>query len=165
MLSTITVIALLSCPINRPKTRLLPLLWSWTKYDHELTLHKIVTTRTWYCMCVLCLTMCIFGCLWNCICAHGYQSVSYEGLNTHMGKWQTVQGKHIIFYVWKNLTSKSSYLDVGYIKFLQMHYSFGEMHYLHALSFRKVIKSISKNFKVQYVKTINCPIDYENDTR
>ena len=44
-----------------------------------------------------------------------------------------------------------------------MHCSFGEMHYLHALSFRKVIKSISKNFKVQYVKTINCPIDYEND--
>jgi len=44
-----------------------------------------------------------------------------------------------------------------------MHYSFGEMHYLHALSFRKVIKSISKNFKVPYVKTSNCPIDYEND--
>ena len=153
VLSTVTVIALLSCPINRPKTRLLPLLWSWTKYDHELTLHKIATTRTWYCMCVLCLTMCIFGCLWNWICAHGYQSVSYEGLNTHMGKWQTVQGKHIIFYVWKNLTSKSNYLDVGYIHFYKCivdldDHVFSEMHYLHALNFRKVIKSMSKNFIV-----------------
>ena len=115
--------------------------------------YKIVTTRTWYCMCVLCLTMCIFGCLWNCFCAHGYQSVSYEGLNTHMGKWQTVQGKHIIFYVWKNLTSKSNYLDVGYIHFYKCivdldDHVFSEMHYLHALNFRKVIKSMSKNFIV-----------------
>lgn len=49
--------------------------------------------------------------------------------------------------------------------FLQMHCSFGEMHYLHALSFRKVMKSIFKNFVVQHGKNIDCPIDYENDSR
>ena len=58
----VTIIVYVFCPSNGLKTRLLLLLSSYTKYDHELTLHKIVNAKNLACMCVLFVHLvCMFG--------------------------------------------------------------------------------------------------------
>ena len=74
------------------------LLSNCTKYDHELTLHKIVNARNWAYMCVLFVHMCIMVRVEYTICAHGYQSVYLEGLIfIQMTMWQMAQGKLYYF--------------------------------------------------------------------
>ena len=85
-------------PLQHTQTRLLLLLSNCTKYDHELTLHKIVNARNWAYMCVLFVHMCIMVRVEYTICAHGYQSVYLEGLIfIQMAMWQMAQGKLYYF--------------------------------------------------------------------
>ena len=95
-------------PLQHTQTRLLLLLSNCTKYDHELTLHKIVNAKNWACMCALLVHILVR--VRYTICAHGYQSVYLEGLS-YSFKWVCDKWFKVTFFIWLKIYWVNKVID------------------------------------------------------